>query len=521
MDGAATERIGVLFVHGIGEQKRFEHLEAEARQLAIAFGNRDDVIDVGIHVRRVEHAAYGAEHPTWNGEEGAPITLHVARRAAPALRVEIREVWWADLDDPPSIRGHLRFWFWVFSMWAIRPFRFEDLGDGYRAAFGEWMRSCVPDGYRIPARARWRLYGVGSVFALALGLLLTVRLLPPVIRRLCPPAEMLASYLGDVRLYQAPKRDGKGAIDDLGLAPRFSIRRRMVQGLVRMAVSGYDRWYVMAHSLGTVVAYNGLMDPGPRMPSYLTPELVRACRENDLTTPLNAADLAKVGTLHPLRHPDVDDDLGIDRGRLFAKFSGLLTYGSPLEIFADLWPATVSISEDRGAFGASVSSRWINIVDSTDPVARPIRTFPGLRDGETKDVENVFYKAPSVHLGSHVNYFARPGEGRLVDRVAEWLGNPAAAFTGDDPVVWSQSTTMHHGREALRVALWWAAAAALMIVLAIALRYGQAIVAAMIQRPGIAHPWIWGLRTSLLVGLVGAPGAALAAGLIRKVRRLL
>jgi hypothetical protein len=30
------ERIGVLLVHGIGEQRRFEHLEGEARNIAAA-----------------------------------------------------------------------------------------------------------------------------------------------------------------------------------------------------------------------------------------------------------------------------------------------------------------------------------------------------------------------------------------------------------------------------------------------------------------------------------------------------
>ena len=31
-----TTRVGVLLVHGIGEQRRFEHLEAEARQIVSA-----------------------------------------------------------------------------------------------------------------------------------------------------------------------------------------------------------------------------------------------------------------------------------------------------------------------------------------------------------------------------------------------------------------------------------------------------------------------------------------------------
>jgi len=34
------ERVGVLLVHGIGEQKRFEHLEAEVRNIAAALARQ-------------------------------------------------------------------------------------------------------------------------------------------------------------------------------------------------------------------------------------------------------------------------------------------------------------------------------------------------------------------------------------------------------------------------------------------------------------------------------------------------
>lgn len=42
--------------------------------------------------------------------------------------------------------------------------------------------------------------------------------------------------------------------------PRAAIRRRMVPTMVDVAAAGYDRWYILAHSLGSVVAWNGLME---------------------------------------------------------------------------------------------------------------------------------------------------------------------------------------------------------------------------------------------------------------------
>jgi hypothetical protein len=37
-----AERIGIVLVHGIGEQRRFEHLEGEARLLIDALERRPD-----------------------------------------------------------------------------------------------------------------------------------------------------------------------------------------------------------------------------------------------------------------------------------------------------------------------------------------------------------------------------------------------------------------------------------------------------------------------------------------------
>lgn len=49
--GKPVERVGVILVHGIGEQRRFEHLESETRKIVAAilknYGKRrSDVTDI-------------------------------------------------------------------------------------------------------------------------------------------------------------------------------------------------------------------------------------------------------------------------------------------------------------------------------------------------------------------------------------------------------------------------------------------------------------------------------------------
>ena len=88
-------------------------------------------------------------------------------------------------------------------------------------------------------------------------------------------ADVLVQYLGDIKLYQQQKREGKQLLVDLDQPPRVSIRRRMIKGLVEMSLRDYDRWYVLSHSLGTIVAFNGLMETEEALPNYLDQELYR------------------------------------------------------------------------------------------------------------------------------------------------------------------------------------------------------------------------------------------------------
>jgi hypothetical protein len=109
----------------------------------------------------------------------------------------------------------------------------------------------------------------------------------------------------------------------------------------------------------------------------------------------------------------------IDRERLFKRLNGYLTYGSPLEKFATLWPAIVPLNKDEAVFNDRFA--WFNVFDATDPVSGAVKSF-GPSNAGPKPV-NISYKAGGVHLWSHIRYLAF-GQGttpRLVDVVGRWI----------------------------------------------------------------------------------------------------
>lgn len=91
-----------------------------------------------------------------------------------------------------------------------------------------------------------------------------------------------ANYISAVKLYSQRRRFGpelipedEEFIDTVGEPPRVSIRHRMicaiadVAGNAHTAGNRYPRWYILAHSQGTVVAFNGLMETAYAWPGYL------------------------------------------------------------------------------------------------------------------------------------------------------------------------------------------------------------------------------------------------------------
>ena len=144
-------RVGVLLVHGIGEQGRFQHLESEVRHIAAAMSNEANVKSSRVVVRHSRDGAYGAQQATWRSDDVAPVTIEVIDKNDNVTDIDFREVWWADLDEPSTPINQIRFWAWVLSVWSTRGYM-ESTQPGYH----EWMRPIC----KATTNVNWRSQSV-------------------------------------------------------------------------------------------------------------------------------------------------------------------------------------------------------------------------------------------------------------------------------------------------------------------------------------------------------------------------
>src|ERR1700684_1195483 len=96
-----VERVGVIIVHGIGEQKRFEFLEGETRKIVDAIIEKYDAYQRRPEVTPVLKTGgadqfLGAQE-NWVSHPNAP--LHVlAELPDRIVDIAFHEVWWADIN---------------------------------------------------------------------------------------------------------------------------------------------------------------------------------------------------------------------------------------------------------------------------------------------------------------------------------------------------------------------------------------------------------------------------------------
>ena len=97
--GNHREKVGVLVVHGIGQQRKFEHLQEMARNFAKTL-SRDPsfstVLDYQVILKTSPYAQYGAQHKTWN-EENASVIIEIRDSLGAITELCFHEVWSADL----------------------------------------------------------------------------------------------------------------------------------------------------------------------------------------------------------------------------------------------------------------------------------------------------------------------------------------------------------------------------------------------------------------------------------------
>ncbi|MEO8716133.1 MAG: hypothetical protein ABI369_14070 [Acetobacteraceae bacterium] len=427
------ESVGVILVHGIGEQRRFEFLDGQVRSLVAALRARPDVQRVNHGGRSVDinpgsGAPFVAEHDTWTTGPDPTVTIVVHRRLNGEdreTRLQIHEVWWADVNEPYSLAKQFRFWLWGLAVWA-HPFR----GDGNLPTSSEVYPPRVPDSASVAARywARFRLFLTGVVFTqvgLSVGFLvfLASRLfnwrVPDILRT-------LSNYISAVKLYNQTVRFGPGLfwnrldfLDSIGMPPRVSIRRRMIRAIADVASNDdHERWYILAHSLGSIPAFNGLMETGYAWPAYLDETRWQRLKRKHLAGPPAPNWVHEDEDTFPERPAWVHGDELVYRRRVFKKFRGFLTYGSPLEKFASIWPLLVPISQVP-AFGSDVV--WINVLNPTDPVAGQLKAFISQPTDCCPRPVNVAYSTSRVLLLSHLKYLTYSGEDGLAARTVDWL----------------------------------------------------------------------------------------------------
>jgi hypothetical protein len=445
-----VQRVGILVVHGIGEQCQFEHLEEVVRNIASALQVDSNIASVQVNINVSKDAPYRAKQQTWRGEGTATAIIEVVDTNDKQTNLEFREVWWSDLDEPNSIKAFLSFWAWGLSLWTKPRYdrRVDTECPDKKAPLhpdrrlpgrnSKKAKGVLPnEGEPIRFIHRIYLFLVSFVVLLLLPFLWVLgRVLRSILGLEIKP-DLLVEYLGDVKLYQQDAREGKGPLVDLGKAPpRFSIRRRFIEALVEMSLEQYERWYILSHSLGTVVAFNGLMEVETALPRYLNQKLWERWRDKyeeqarkELTQLTDAQKEAQKYLL-PQRpswlSPDNDKFIDIiSRQELFRNLKGFMTYGSPLSKFAILWPLIVPLNKDESVFREDFE--WINVFDPTDPVSDSTRFFNSIEeDKKSKSPLNpieIPYKAEQIHLLSHGQYltFNPKRNHPLVRQVSLWL----------------------------------------------------------------------------------------------------
>jgi len=323
-----------------------------------------------------------------------------------------------------------------------------------------------PEGHAT-LRALWiraRLFGVAFVAVLLASSVGIVFFLAERLLKIKTPRflQTFVNYIAGVKLYNQQVRMGGGLpaaeqdfLDTLGEPPRVSVRRRMIRVLMLVAGASYDRWYVLAHSLGSVVAFNGLMEIAYKWPGYferLTWEGARTAHP-PLAGPARPDWPAPGRDPAPARPVWVAEDEVAYRSRIFHNLRGVLTFGSPLEKFAALWPFRVALALEP-AFRDG--TEWINVYDPMDPVSGVLRSFDRGGAHCCPAPRNVGYATGPVLLLSHLQYLsAQRARRTLADGVGEWLLSGSAAQIPGEGRGWFTPGSALHRLRSLLAWGWW------------------------------------------------------------------
>jgi hypothetical protein len=435
----AIRRIGILVVHGVGDQTCFEHLEHIATNLWEALSQNGYRLSPAgqkptlqqtqpfVQIRRGTEIPYRATIGTSWREPAASVTWWdpAHQRWTEAV---FQEIHWSDLQMPLTFWNWLKLVSWALCIWMVRLF---DTSSFWRAGVAV-NRAPEP----LTSWEKWRVRGELFITSLLFVLMLsTVGLIYLVASRFSEATwirrvyALIYNYLGDVKLYQDYFTRTEPDLEVIGEKSRVAIRRRMVRAVIQMAkacrTGELDGYFIMAHSLGTVVAYNALMDAEDILPNYLTYDEWSDPALHPFKTTVAPADECTLPQ-EPRRPPWLAPGEGLNRSRLFEHCEGILTIGSPLNKFAALWPAIVPMHRDP--LWRKDPVPWVNVADAQDIVGglltlfrngiptNPKISLPGLQ------LFNLAWASEQTPFTAHTSYW-KPGKDtdRLVNRMIHWL----------------------------------------------------------------------------------------------------
>ena len=459
-----VEEAGVILIHGIGDQGRFEHLDSQTRGIIEGLRRDERNARVTVEIMSGPIATFQAVQDSWASGPRAAVRILVRGEDGKETRINVHEVWWADINERYSVSKQVRFWKWGLSLWSYvgKPEAGFFEGSGVDKVM---FPPRYPPGKKRASiiRVRSMLFGIGCFFlmtGLSIGAVTTL------LKRLLQiepfdSLKILVNYLSGIRLYSQLHRgtglrdDGADFLDTIDEPPRISIRRRMIRTIADVALCNYDRWYVFAHSQGSVIAFNGLMENASTWPGYLDERRWRRlCSKGMAGTAEPQAELPSADGRTPACPVWANDRDVAYRRTIFQNFRGLLTYGCPLEKFAVIWPGKVPVCREP-AFREG--TRWLNVFDPLDPVSGIMKSWPTNDPTYCPSPENIGYASSRLLLRGHIRYMIqnrRPQSNpTLADGVAGWLlRDDATALTASPGKAFFKVDGPRHRRR------WWVAA---------------------------------------------------------------
>ncbi len=413
----AGPRVGILVVHGVGEQTRFEQVETVASNfyLALKYAKKDPRLDV-------LHGDQAPLHSPEHSWRETPIVIHWLAGDGEPMEAWFREVHWADLDEPKTVWNWVRFICWALGVSGVRLY--TKSAEGAMASMPDMKPPVHVLTGKEEFKVRVELFGISLLFFL---MLISIDLSYFLSQRLslrwtwiAAARATLYSYLGDIKLYQDRNRRSD-KIEVLGQKSRVGIRRRMVRGLCRMAMEveagRLDGYYVIAHSLGTVVAWNGIMAPETLLAHYLSEKEWRALPSRFKKQGAHVHDCCD-----PPRPPWLTPGDSVDRSAFLSGLRGFMTLGSPLDKFAALWPAVVPTNDEKLAHEVP----WINVADAQDIVAGEIDSFSAGAEAPVAHsfrLANHSWADQKTLLTAHTSYWSADARdrNRTIDRLIGWI----------------------------------------------------------------------------------------------------